>query len=311
MKTTPVTEDDIARSVWAVPPVSLEPDGTHLNGPENAKLAAHIEAGGVSTLLYGGNANIYAMTHGTYSDLLDAIPDWAGADTWAIPSAGPDFGKLRDQAAMLARTRFPAAMLLPMTGPSSPQGTEAAIRDFADRAGMAAILYLRSDQMLLPDQIGALVDDGTVVAVKYAVETGDFTRDPYLDRMLSVVPRPRVVSGIGEIAAVPHLRSFGLASFTAGAVCIAPRRAMAVLAALKDRAVARATALTGPIQPLEDLRNEHGAIAVIHDAVTLSGVADMGAMTPHLSHVPDHVKDQIAAAVAPLLEQESDLTEPA
>ena len=306
MKTSAITRQDLSRSVWAVPPLSLD-DAGRIRPDQNERLAAHIEAGGVSTLLWGGNANIYGMTAALFAELVAAIPDWAGADTWAIPSVGPDYGKLMDQAAILKGSGFPAAMLLPYAGARDVGGTERAIRDFADAAGMPAILYIRAADYLPPDRIARLVDDGTVVALKYAVETGDRTRDPYLSAILSETGRERIVSGIGEIAAVPHLRTFGLPAFTAGAVCIAPRRAMAILDALQAEDYARANTLCQPIEPLERLREVHGAIQVIHDAVTLSGVADMGRLTPHFSHVSAAVRAEIAAAVAPLLEAEDTL----
>ena len=39
------------------------------------------------------------------------------------------------------------------------------------------------------------------------------------------VDRSLVVSGMGELPAIIHLRDFGLAGFTSGCVCIAPRAA--------------------------------------------------------------------------------------
>ena len=305
MKTTAVTPADIAASVWAVPPLALD-----WGGGQNARLAAHIEAGGVSTLLWGGNANIYAMTREEYAGMIARIPGWVSENAWAIPSAGPDFGKLREHADILRGSGFPAVMLLPMTGPNDPDGTEAAVRDFVRRSGIPAILYLRSAGYLRPEQIAALMDEGLVVALKYAVETGDLSRDATLDEILALVARERIVSGIGEIAAITHLRTFGLAGFTAGAVCIAPRRAMAVLRALQGGEFDTAIGLVEAIRPLEELRIAHGPVRVIHDAVTQSGVADMGRLTPHLSHAPGLVQDLIRAAVGPLLQLDAAINRP-
>ncbi len=310
MKTTPVTSEDIARSVWSVPPLSLDSE-RRVRADENAKLVRHIEAGGVSTVLWGGNANIYAMTSRLFREMIDGIPDWVSEDAWAIPSAGPDYGKLLEQADILRNTRFPAVMLLPMQAQRDKKGTEKAIRDFVQRSGIPAILYLRAADYLNADQMGSLVEDGVVVALKYAVETGDFTKDPGLEDILKVVPREKIVSGIGEIAAIPHVSTFDLAGFTAGAVCIAPKRAMAVRKAILGGDIAEAKRLVTTIQPLENLRIKHGPIQIIHDAVTHSGVADMGLLTPHMSHVADDVQAEIRAAVAPLLaaEQEFGLVE--
>ena len=308
MRTDPVTEALIAGSVWSVPPLATRDDGA-LDHAANKALVRHIEAGGISTVLWGGNANVYGMDGASYAALIEAIPDWVAPGTWALPSAGPDFGKLRDQAAVLKGTRFPAALLLPYAGPRDPGGTEAAIRAFVDRAGMPAILYLRAADYLAPERIAALVEAGEVVALKYAVETGDLARDPYLDRILELVPRARIVSGIGEIAGIAHLRAFRLAGFTAGAVCIAPRRAMAILRALQAGDHARAESLADAIRPLERLRERHGPIPVIHDAVTRSGIAHMGPLGPHLSAVSQAVSDEIADAAQGLLAAESELAE--
>lgn len=305
MKTTPVTPADIARSVWAVPPLSLDA-ARKIRGDENAKLTAHIEAGGVSTVLWGGNANIYAMTSRLFTEMVEGIPDWAGADTWAIPSVGPDYGKLLEHADILKGSKFPAAMLLPMQVPRDKKGTERAIRDFVQRSGIPAILYLRAADYLNADQIGSLVDDGVVIALKYAVETGDFTVDPGLDGVLKVVSSEMIVSGIGEIAGIPHLKTFGLAGFTAGAVCIAPKRAMAVRKAVLGGDFTEAKRLVETIQPLENLRIKHGPIQIIHDAVTHSGIADMGPLTPHLSHVAEPVQAEIKAAAQALLAAEKE-----
>ena len=58
MKTSAVSPADLARSVLAVPPLARNGDLT-LNRAANAALIRHLEAGGVSTLMYGGNANFY------------------------------------------------------------------------------------------------------------------------------------------------------------------------------------------------------------------------------------------------------------
>jgi hypothetical protein len=58
MQTTPITVADLRSSVVAVPPLARNADLT-LNDAANTALIRHMEAGGVRTLLYGGNANLY------------------------------------------------------------------------------------------------------------------------------------------------------------------------------------------------------------------------------------------------------------
>ena len=58
MKTGSITAADLARSVLSVPPLARRADLT-LDPDANRALIRHLEAGGVSTLMYGGNANFY------------------------------------------------------------------------------------------------------------------------------------------------------------------------------------------------------------------------------------------------------------
>ena len=297
----------IARSVWSVPPLALTADFT-VDDAANRAIVQHIEAGGVSTVLYGGNANVYGFTADLFRHVVDAAPMWAGDDTWVIPSVGPDWGKLMDHAAVLSRTAYPAAMALPMFGPRDATGTERAVRAFVDRAGMPLILYLRGDGYLPPAVLGRLVDDGVVFALKYAVPRPDPADDPYLAAITDHVPASRIVSGFGEPPAVPHLATFGLAGFTAGCVCIAPRRSMAILRALQAGDKTTAESLLEALLPLEALRDAHGPIPVIHAAVALAGVADTGAMLPMLSNVDPALEPAIAAAAAALRDAEAEFS---
>ncbi len=74
----------------------------------------------MTTLLYGGNANFYNIGLHEYASMLDALTELAAPGTWVIPSVGPDYGKLLDQAAVLKTRKFPTAMVLPMTFPVDP-----------------------------------------------------------------------------------------------------------------------------------------------------------------------------------------------
>ena len=109
MKQTMVTGEDLARSVLSVPPLARHPDLT-LNHDANRALIRHLERGGVSTLLYGGNANFYNIGLYEYGAVLDFLAEAAAVDSWVIPSAGPDYGKLMDQAGMLRQTNVPWAI---------------------------------------------------------------------------------------------------------------------------------------------------------------------------------------------------------
>src|SRR5437870_13081016 len=117
---------DIHRSVIAVPPLCRDAS-LRVCAEENAKLIRHIERGGVSTLLYGGNANFYNIAPTEYGAVLDILEENAAPGTWVIPSVGPYFGTMMDQATSLARRKFPTAMVLPTVAVSSPEGVRAAV----------------------------------------------------------------------------------------------------------------------------------------------------------------------------------------
>ena len=117
----------------------------------------------------------------------------------------------------------------------------------------------------------------------------------------------RAVSGMGERPALVHLSRFGLASFTTGSGCIAPRALMRLLHALKHREVSEAEALHARFMPLEDLRESISLVRVLHDAVTLSGIADMGAHFPLLSACPPQSLPRIQAEVDALMALEQGL----
>jgi dihydrodipicolinate synthase/N-acetylneuraminate lyase len=300
VKTSAVNADDLARSVIAVPPLARSGDLT-LNPEANTSLIRHMEAGGVSTMMYGGNANFYNIGMYEYAAVLDFLEQTVAADTWIIPSAGPDFGKLMDQARVLRTRAFPTAMVLPLTFPATPEGSEKAIRLFAESYGRPVIVYVKAENYLLPAHIKRLVDAGLVAAIKYAVVRDDPAADPFLTKLLDNVDAKRVVSGIGERPAVEHLRTFGLAAFTSGSVCVGPRGSTRMLAALKSGNFAAAGSIREAYLPLENLRDAHSPIRVLHDAVTLAGIADMGPMLPQLSNTPADMQPMIGAAARALL----------
>src|SRR5215210_6496674 len=67
-----LTRELLTASVLAVPPLARSAD-LSLNEAENRKLIRHIEAGGVRTLLYGGNANFYHLSLAEYDSILSLL----------------------------------------------------------------------------------------------------------------------------------------------------------------------------------------------------------------------------------------------
>ena len=144
----------------------------------------------MTRFLYGGNAFLYHVTLAEYEELLDWLSGFPDA-LWAIPSVGPSFGRAIDQAALLRRHSFPCAMALPCADPRDARGLEAGLREIAEAAGLALILYLKEeanfggDHEAGLDAVARLVDAKVCVAIKYAVVRNDPVDDPYLEGLLS------------------------------------------------------------------------------------------------------------------------------
>ncbi|HEY8013368.1 MAG TPA: dihydrodipicolinate synthase family protein, partial [Dongiaceae bacterium] len=110
-----------------------------------------------------------------------------------------------------------------------------------------------------------------------------------------------IISGMGERPAIVHLAEFGLPSFTSGAVCIAPRLSVALLQALQRGDLKTAERLRAAFMPLEDCRDAYNPVRVLHDAVTMSGIADMGPVLPLLGNLEAAHHDKVRDAARLLL----------
>lgn len=300
MNVSPIVESEFASTVMAVPPLARNAD-LSLNAAENRKLIQHIEAGGVTTLLYGGNANLYHTATSEYRELLDMLAENTAPTTRVIPAIGPDFGKMQDQARVLSQTSYKTAMVLPLSGFTTPVGVETGLKRIVDMAGIPLTLYIKSEDYVDVDTLARLVDSGTLIAVEYAIVRDNPADDVYLRRLLESVKPSKVVSGMGERPALVHVRDFGLAAWTTGSGCIASSAVTALLAAAKAGRSEEADALYDRFMPLETLRDNISLIRVLHDAVTFSGIADMGPHLPLLSESPAESHAEIANATRELL----------
>ena len=300
MKTTPVTKEDLLRSVIAVPPMARHADFS-LNKDANRALITHLESGGVRSIMYGGNANFYHIPLCEYAATLDFLAEAAGPDTWILPSLGPDYGKAIDQAAIIKASKYPTAMVLPMTFPFTDVGLGIGIRRITDAMGKPAVVYIKSDPYLKPATLKVLVDEGRVASVKYAPVRADPAKDDYLRALCDAVDVRYIVSGIGERPAIVHLRDFGLTSFTSGSICVAPNGTMKLLALLKAKRYEEAEAVRSVYMPFEDCRDDISPIRVLHDGITLTGIADMGPMLPMLSGLTAAQRAQVEPVAKALM----------
>jgi dihydrodipicolinate synthase/N-acetylneuraminate lyase len=307
MKTTPVQPDDLA-GVFAVPPLARRrDDGRTLDLPENDRLLRYVVDGGITRLLYGGNAFLYHITLAEYEKLLGWMVDAPG-DVWMIPSVGPSFGRAMDQVALVRRHRFPSAMLLPCNDPRDASGLERGVREIADALGTPVILYLKDDHSFGADitagldAVARLSDDGLVCGIKYAIVRSDPDRDSYLDELLRRVDRGLVISGMGERPAVSHLRGRGLRGFTTGSGCVAPSLSAGILATAQAGDWSAAGSLRRQFLPLEDLRDAWGPARVLHAAVEAAGLARVGPIPPFVSELSGEQRAAVAAAAMALAE---------
>ena len=292
---------DLNTSVISVPPLCRD-SSLRVSATENAKLIRHIESGGVSTLLYGGNANFYNIAPTEYGAVLDILEESAAPDTWVIPSVGPYFGTMMDQATSLARRKFPTAMVLPTIAVSSPEGVRVAVMKFVECAGIPAVLYVKDEKYVTVEVVKALVAAGVISWIKYAVVRTDTAEDSLLRGIVDNVDPALIVSGIGEQPIITHWKTFGVRAFTSGCVCVAPRRSQEMLHALQHGDFAKAEAIRERFNSLESLRNAHGPIPVLHQAVALAGIADTGPHLPLLAKLEQQLESPIEAAAKGLLE---------
>lgn len=305
MRTTAPRFDDTDRWVFAVPPLARAADGT-LERAANERMIRHIEAGGLTMMMYGGNANFYHLAGHDYGATLELLAALAGADTWMIPSAGPDFGKLMEAAPILRDLRFPSAMMLP-AAPTTQAGVARGTRLFAERLRAPVVLYVKAPGYIDPADAKRLIADGAVLFIKYGIIAPDPANDQYLARLVDAVGPGRVVSGSGEIVAIAHLRKHNLFGFTTGCGCIAPSASLALLRAIRQGDWAAAERLEAAFAPLERERERLGPIPSLHGVMGKCGIAEMGTLQPLLSELPAAALADAVRAARDLLSFERNL----
>lgn len=93
----------------------------------------------------------------------------AGKETLVIPSVGPSYGLMMDQADILKSTRFPTAMVLPSKAVMTEAGLMNGFRRFVEAFGRPAVLYIKEEGYISPKRAAELVRDGLVSFIKYAI----------------------------------------------------------------------------------------------------------------------------------------------
>ncbi len=298
MQTAPITPEQFSRSVLAVPPLARDAQ-LQICRQNNAKIIQHIESGGVSMLLYGGNANLYHTRPSEYGALLEMLQDVAADSTAIIPSAGPAYGTMLDQADILKHTDYPTVMVLPTTAVMTEPGLMTGFRHFVEAINRPAVLYIKEEGYISPEGAAELMDDGLVSFIKYAIVREDPSEDEFLERLVDRVDPQKICSGIGEQPAMVHLTKFRLSGYTSGCVCVNPALSQKMLAAIINKDYDLAEDIRQQFLGLEDLRNDMHPIRVLHDAVELSDIAVTGPHLPLLSGLSESARDKIRhAAIA-------------
>jgi dihydrodipicolinate synthase/N-acetylneuraminate lyase len=294
-----LTKAHLERSVMAVPPLARSADGA-IDRVANEKIIRHIEAAGVSLLLYGGNANLYHLPLVEYEPLLGLLAETAGPSTLVVPSAGPTYGLLLEHAKVIRRHHFQTVMVLPQQGVTTSTGVATGVRRFVEAAGVPALLYIKHDGYIEPADVAKLCRDRLISAIKYATVRDNPADDGYLRDLVGLVDPTMIISGIGEQPAIVHLRDFGLGGFTTGCGCVAPALSQALLAAIRRHDWIEAERIRSIFEPLEDLRNAINPIRVLHEAVAGAGIAATGPLLPLLDPVEEEHRPAIAVAAKAL-----------
>ncbi len=301
MQTTPISSADLCSSVIAVPPLARDSAGV-FDAAENARIIRHIEAGDVTTLLYGGNANFYHIALSEYESVLSGLIDGASENTLIVPAAGPSYGMMMDQAEILKDFNFPTVMVLPQEALTTNSGVATGLRHFAEKLGKPIVIYNKFDNYIDPAGVQKLVDDGLVSWIKYATVRPDPLNDAYLSELVDRVDPKLIISGIGEQPAIIHMRDFGLRGYTSGCVCIRPDLSAQMLKACLSEDWQTADDIRRQFGALEDLRNEINPVRVLHEAVELAGIATTGPHLPLLSGVESEERNAIKKAAVELLQ---------
>jgi len=297
--------------VFAVPPLARKANRQRTIDPDqNLRIVRHIQKGGIRNFIYGGNAFLYHLPLREEEQLLEWLGHLQKEGMVCIPSAGPSFGRLMDQAPLLRRFEFPCVMVLPCGDPRDATGIGQGLREFAEASGASLLCYVKEETNLGTDRergldvLGRLVDDGVCVGIKYAVVRPDPKIDLYLQALLQRVDRSRVISGIGERPAVVHLRDWGLSGFTTGSGCIAPSQSAAILRACVQKDFLTAERVREQFLALEDIRDAWGPARVLHHAVELAGIAETGTIPPFVSALSSEEQQRIKPVAQALVARE-------
>ncbi len=127
-------------------------------------------------------------------------------------------------------------MVLPLAGFTTSEGVEAGLTRIVDAAGIPLTLHIKSEDYVEVETLARLVEQGTLLAVEVCDRPPESRSTiPTCAACCNVCRRPRSYRAWASGPALVHLREFGLAAWTTGSGCIAPRMVTALLHAAKTR----------------------------------------------------------------------------
>ena len=186
--------------------------------------------------------------------------------------------------------------------PANPVGVARGLGKLAERYGRPVIAYVKDEGYINNADVAALVNEGSVCAVKYAIVRPDPRQDAVLADLVQRMGADLLISGIGERPVIDHFRGFGLRAFTSGSTCVAPALSNRIREALHANDDGTAMATRELFMPLEDARDATSPIRILHSAVDLAGIAPTGPIGEFLSVIDDaKVLDRLQAIVLDLL----------
>lgn len=303
MNTQKITPEQLTNSVISVPPLARTVEGG-ISIPENRKIIEHLIKGGVRTFLYGGNAVMYHLSSRDFKDVLEMMTEFSSVDSLMIPSVGPFYGAMMDQAKILKQYDFPTVMILPTRDMTTSVGIANGIRRFVDYFGKPVVLYIKNDGYIGINEASTLMEEGLLSFIKYAIVRKDPSQDPFLEELVKNLGNERIVSGMGEQPVPIHKIQFDLKSFTSGCVCIAPGLSTKMLKALQKEDMSRVESIRRKFEVLEGLRNEINPVRVLHAAVKMTNLAETGPLQPMISEISGSEAARVEKAAMDLFDQE-------
>src|SRR6202021_4030712 len=97
-----------------------------------------------------------------------------------------------NQAKILRRHKFQTVMVLPHQGITTAEGVEVGIKRFVQAAGIPALLYIKHEGYVEPENVKRLADEGLISGIKYAIVRPDPAKDDYLHRLIQLVD-PKII----------------------------------------------------------------------------------------------------------------------